>query len=110
VYVHYSENYGNALKCYEMLMTRTNKMRKLLRECERKAGNVLEAFLILPIQRIPRYILLLQEIIKFTAPSHPDLAALHGGDDQGHVLCHQRGAKASARGERRVGRVQERCA
>ncbi len=64
VYVSYSHNYGNALKCYGVLMSRTGKTRKLLRDCEKKAGNVLEAFLILPIQRIPRYILLLQEILK----------------------------------------------
>ncbi len=33
-------------------------------------------FLIMPVQRIPRYSLLLRELIKHTPPSHPDLKGL----------------------------------
>ena len=32
----------------------------------------LESFLILPVQRIPRYMLLLDALLKFTPPDHPD--------------------------------------
>jgi hypothetical protein len=42
---------------------RNTKAKRVLKTAEKEAGNVLEAFLILPIQRIPRYILLLKVII-----------------------------------------------
>lgn len=45
---------------YEAVMFRNSKTKKALKAAEKEAGNVLEAFLILPIQRIPRYILLLR--------------------------------------------------
>ena len=32
----------------------------------------LEAYLIMPVQRVPRYILLLQDMLKYTKESHPD--------------------------------------
>jgi hypothetical protein len=38
--------------------------------------NTLANFLIMPIQRIPRYSLLLNELIKNTPPDHPDLLDL----------------------------------
>ncbi|KNC54738.1 uncharacterized protein AMSG_01588, partial [Thecamonas trahens ATCC 50062] len=39
-------------------------------------GMNLPAFLIMPVQRIPRYILLLSDLIKHTAEDHPDYPAL----------------------------------
>jgi hypothetical protein len=41
-------------------------------KCQQQAGGTLESFLITPIQRIPRYVLLLTELLKHTEPSHPD--------------------------------------
>jgi len=38
----------------------------------------LDAFLIMPVQRIPRYVLLLKELLKYSNPSHPDYALLEG--------------------------------
>ena len=32
----------------------------------------LMSYLIMPIQRIPRYVLLLSDLLKFTDPTHPD--------------------------------------
>jgi hypothetical protein len=87
VYVGYSENYSRALKCYELLISQNSKTKRVLKECEKKAGNVLEAFLILPIQRIPRYILLLKEIIAHTDPAHPDYDPLGEAIDQIKLLC-----------------------
>jgi hypothetical protein len=40
-------------------------------------GMSLESFLIMPVQRVPRYRLLLNELIKNTEPSHPDYAKLN---------------------------------
>ena len=70
-YVYYSENYPRAMKVYEAVMSRNSKTKRALKAAEKEAGNVLEAFLILPIQRIPRYILLLMvsDANAFTASS-----------------------------------------
>uniref|UniRef100_A0A6B2L5V1 FYVE-type domain-containing protein n=1 Tax=Arcella intermedia TaxID=1963864 RepID=A0A6B2L5V1_9EUKA len=35
-------------------------------------GNTLESYLILPIQRVPRYVMLLTDLINHTPPEHPD--------------------------------------
>ncbi len=37
-------------------------------------GNTIESFLILPVQRIPRYMLLLQAVMHETDSKHPDYA------------------------------------
>jgi hypothetical protein len=87
VYVGYSENYSKAMKAYEVIMSRNTKTRKIVKEAERKAGNVMEAFLILPIQRIPRYILLLKELIQATDAAHPDLQPLRDTVESIKELC-----------------------
>ncbi len=45
-----------------------------LPECKK---NDLKAFLIMPVQRIPRYEMLLRELIRRTPPGHPDCAPLN---------------------------------
>jgi len=87
VYVGYAENYDNAMKCYGKVIAQNSKSKKLLKDCEQKAGNILEAFLILPIQRIPRYILLLNQIISHTDHAHPDLESLKQAVAQIRDLC-----------------------
>jgi hypothetical protein len=37
-------------------------------------GRGFHDFTVMPIQRIPRYVLLLQQVIKYTETSHPDYA------------------------------------
>lgn len=54
------------------------------KECEQKPeaqGLSLASFLIMPIQRIPRYKLLLVEVIKNTPPEHPDDKLVQGHDE-----------------------------
>ena len=36
----------------------------------------LESFMIMPIQRIPRYVLLLQDLLKYTSETHPDYSSI----------------------------------
>lgn len=48
---------------------------------ERCRGLDLSGFLIMPVQRIPRYRLLLNEIIKHTPPTHPDYPFLEKSID-----------------------------
>jgi len=47
-------------------------MSKIIKECQRKLGNTIESFLILPVQRIPRYVLLLKAVLKHTEKRNPD--------------------------------------
>ncbi len=38
----------------------------------RSKGQNLQSYAIMPVQRVPRYLLLLRELIKWTSDSHPD--------------------------------------
>lgn len=40
-------------------------------------GLDLGAFLLTPVQRVPRYILLMKQLLKYTEPQHPDYQHLH---------------------------------
>jgi hypothetical protein len=42
----------------------------------RSKGQNLQSYAIMPVQRVPRYLLLLRELIKWTPSSHPDRADL----------------------------------
>jgi len=42
----------------------------------------LDSFLIMPVQRVPRYILLLKDMLKYTQPSHPDWPMLQQALDK----------------------------
>lgn len=43
---------------------------------ERCGGRDLPTFLIMPIQRLPRYVLLLGELLKYTPESSPEYSSL----------------------------------
>jgi len=87
---HIFLKYGNFFKMYQDYlnsMDRSNdivselKTRRdfqdLAKELEMKSSGLrLDALLITPVQRIPRYMLLLRELIKNTDPSHVDHADL----------------------------------
>jgi hypothetical protein len=48
---------------------------KLVKECERSKefrGLSLEDMRVKPVQRLPKYVLLFQDLVKHTMPSHPD--------------------------------------
>lgn len=62
------DNNGKFKKCYEKNMSNP-----------RLKGLSLESYLIMPVQRIPRYILLLKEINKNTPPNHTDIVYLKQG-------------------------------
>ena len=42
----------------------------------RSKGQNLQSYAIMPVQRVPRYLLLLRELIKWTSSEHPDRANL----------------------------------
>ncbi|KAF2076978.1 hypothetical protein CYY_001687 [Polysphondylium violaceum] len=71
VYTMYVNNYNNSFKTITECMENP-KFAALLERNRNLFGLDLSAFLIMPIQRIPRYILLLQDLYKNTSESHPD--------------------------------------
>jgi hypothetical protein len=71
MYTAYASNYNVALEVLRKLRD-TPKTSDLLEDLRKKAGNDIEAFLIKPVQRIPRYELLLRDLLKHTVDSHPD--------------------------------------
>ena len=79
IYTWYVGNHDQAVMTMQQLDGNA-RWREFLLEAMKKprVRNLpLSSFLILPIQRIPRYKLLLQELLKHTPPAHPDHASLH---------------------------------
>eukprot|EP01091_Cochliopodium_minus_P020943 TRINITY_DN933_c0_g1_i1.p1 TRINITY_DN933_c0_g1~~TRINITY_DN933_c0_g1_i1.p1 ORF type:complete len:1245 (+),score=474.01 TRINITY_DN933_c0_g1_i1:142-3735(+) len=74
VYTTYINSYTTALNIYRDLCN--NKQFKefcgKMKELPVLKGQELPAFLILPIQRLPRYVMLIQDLLKFTETEHKD--------------------------------------
>ena len=81
VYADYSRNYDKAIS-YVAAQPRTAPLRAFFRAQIAKAPTAalrsmdLASLLIVPVQRIPRYPLLLKELLKHTPATHPDHADL----------------------------------
>ena len=77
MYNQYSNSYDNALSVLARC-TKLEKFALLVEECDATTGLSarLDSLLIAPIQRIPRYTLLLSEMKKHTPEGHPDQANL----------------------------------
>lgn len=72
VYGKYITNYDNCMSIIQWYNEKDPKFAKFLQTSEEKLGNTCQSFVILPIQRIPRYILLVSEMIKWTPSTHVD--------------------------------------
>ena len=71
VYADYARNFDYAMdQCRE-----SQELREYIKQCEKSPlceGQSFSSFAILPIQRLPRYGLLLRNLLKETAADHPD--------------------------------------
>jgi len=76
VYNDYTITYNNILETLDRCCKEKSAFKRFIQNGEKSfwgsAGNTIQAFFILPVQRITRYILLFKEVIKFTNPTHPD--------------------------------------
>lgn len=70
IYITYCNNHEKAAHLY--LETRDEPRFSAWLETCRLMADPLDSYLIRPVQRIPRYILLLTDIIKHTPKTHPD--------------------------------------
>lgn len=65
-----------------------------MKKCKGHVNETLESFLITPVQRIPRYNLLIKEIVKYTWPNHPDYEDLLAAMDKIKEIAHYVNEKA----------------
>mmetsp|Transcript_12481 Transcript_12481/g.25415 ORF Transcript_12481/g.25415 Transcript_12481/m.25415 type:complete len:1063 (+) Transcript_12481:142-3330(+) len=76
MYMPYVQNHDHATAKLSELMKQSRSFRNALSKQEKEAKSPLQSLLILPIQRIPRYKLLLETLIKNTHPSNPSYSGL----------------------------------
>lgn len=90
LYTSYASHYPNSLKIFAKLMSR-NDFRKALTKIEedpRVDGKKLQTYLIMPIQRIPRYIMLIQNLMNYSTEKddmtnlYKALSGMQGLSDQ----------------------------
>ena len=74
LYAIYVSNFDKAMGTLENLMEKNTKFCDFIKskQCKLKPGLSIQAYLINPVQRIPRYKLLLENLLKHTQSSHPD--------------------------------------
>jgi len=74
-YTVYINNYPNAMETFQRLLKNANFKKFIDITCHQNPlcdQPNLSAYLINPVQRVPRYILMLSDIVKHTNESHPD--------------------------------------
>jgi len=72
-YTEYVNNYSRAISVLGKLRTEIPAFGAFMDQADSENVNLkLVSILIFPIQRIPRYILLIQDLLKHTNPEHPD--------------------------------------
>ncbi|CAI2161420.1 7628_t:CDS:2 [Funneliformis geosporum] len=75
MYIIYLKSFPQAITTMERLNKESKDFKKFLQQCQQKpelGGLPFNSFLSLPIQRIPRYKLLTEALLKHTKESHPD--------------------------------------
>lgn len=75
MYTAYVNSFPKAISTLSKCTRSSNKFRKFLEDCyENPVVERLDlpSFLLSPVQRLPRYILLLRELLKYTDEDHPD--------------------------------------
>ncbi|OHT02828.1 hypothetical protein TRFO_29891 [Tritrichomonas foetus] len=73
IFVPYITNYNEALSQYNILVATNRKIKKIVAEIEDEdVTHQFSSLVVMPVQRMPRYVLLLREIYKCTPEWHPD--------------------------------------
>eukprot|EP01128_Nolandella_sp_AFSM9_P012250 TRINITY_DN909_c0_g1_i1.p1 TRINITY_DN909_c0_g1~~TRINITY_DN909_c0_g1_i1.p1 ORF type:complete len:1312 (+),score=310.70 TRINITY_DN909_c0_g1_i1:295-3936(+) len=78
MYTEYSNKYEAAMALFHEMYDGSEELRDFLNECKVKSGSghFIPDLLIMPVQRIPRYSLLLSDLVSKTPGDHPDNALL----------------------------------
>eukprot|EP00026_Physarum_polycephalum_P001095 Phypoly_transcript_01096.p1 GENE.Phypoly_transcript_01096~~Phypoly_transcript_01096.p1 ORF type:complete len:1113 (-),score=285.59 Phypoly_transcript_01096:143-3481(-) len=75
LYKYYVNNFDKSIITLKTVREKNPTFQQFAQEfdySEKLSGLSIESFLILPVQRIPRYVLLLQDLLKYTNPTHQD--------------------------------------
>ncbi|KAF2076225.1 hypothetical protein CYY_002466 [Polysphondylium violaceum] len=75
VYTEYYVNWYRSIHNLDIFVSKCKKFKKFLEDRNQTPMN-LKSLLIMPCQRIPRYTLLIDAIVKLTLPDHPDYQSL----------------------------------
>ncbi|OQS00606.1 hypothetical protein ACHHYP_03278 [Achlya hypogyna] len=75
-YADYAKNFDEVAQLLHH--HRSPKFAAFIQQCQRQCGALqnFESLLITPVQRVPRYKLLLERVVDYTGPAHPDQSAL----------------------------------
>eukprot|EP01133_Synstelium_polycarpum_P014561 gene14561-17208_t len=76
-YIAYVNHYSRSLNAINDF-TKHSVLNEFIMSTSQRTGLQLRDLIIIPVQRIPRYVLLLEEMVKVTDASHPDRAQLVG--------------------------------
>ncbi|XP_067663599.1 rho guanine nucleotide exchange factor 17-like [Haliotis asinina] len=88
-YLSFVENYRLSGKVLENALTNKSSVQKFVEQCQRDSGSKLSMkdLIVRPIQRIPRYELLIQRLLENTPRDHPDFPLLQQADKVMHDLA-----------------------
>ncbi|KAK7096810.1 rho guanine nucleotide exchange factor 17-like [Littorina saxatilis] len=88
-YLSFVENYNTSGKVIENALTTKSSMQKFIEQCQRESGSKLSMkdLIVRPIQRIPRYELLIQRLLDNTPVDHPDYVLLQQACRAMHELA-----------------------
>lgn len=79
MYCSYCSNFGKSQNLIAKLRVKSENFMNFLKTIQDSGvtrGRTINSYLIAPIQRVPRYIMLIAELLKCTKPDHPDYASL----------------------------------
>jgi len=111
IYSQYVSNYNEAMRILAECK-KQSRFKKFLEDLKKKNSELdqcgLENFLIRPVQRIPRYFLLLQELFKHTSKDHPDYANLAAATQKVQAVAeYMNDKKREAENIMKVSEIQE---
>jgi hypothetical protein len=90
LYKHYVNNFDKSVIALKECRSQNKRFKEFLEKLEyteRLSKLSLDSFLILPVQRIPRYVLLLKELLRVTPSTHPDHEDLGHAHDAARELA-----------------------
>ncbi|KAM9960840.1 hypothetical protein ACTFIW_009996 [Dictyostelium discoideum] len=111
-YTNYINNYDNSYQRVKRLKKSNSNFEELVNTFEifqdTHNGLDLYSYLIMPIQRIVRYILLLKEVIKYTPSTHPDYQMLQNAKENiKRVADHVNESKMAVENKRKILSIQD---
>lgn len=84
LYSVYAFDYKNAILILQDLSNKNPAFRKFLQDTETRpeVQRKLNSLMIVPIQRVPRYLLLLRQVVMYTSPADPEYKLLQASINQ----------------------------